>query len=172
MKPKCTIVFLQVAKNVGVTRGKIWTVRMMLKCFPAKSVAYPSLNWQYGDGRYHAKGWFRPRAFQGVLTLSGVSTPGQQEENQTSLLFLVCLHFQCRTSTLYTTLTSRAIKKQLCGLVHFHYACLLPYRWQYRFVMTVLPAFARNVFYGVCSVFPSYLITFLTHRTISVNELF
>ena len=72
--------------------------------------------------------------------------------NHISLLFFACLHFQCSTNTLYTTLTSRAINKQLRGPVRFHYACLLPYRWQYRHVITVLPAFARNVFYGGCSV--------------------
>ena len=71
-----------------------------------------------------------------------------QETNPTSLFFFACLHFQCWTNTIYTTLTSRAIKKQLCVPVRFHYACLLPYRWQYRYVTTVLPAFARNVFYG------------------------
>ena len=38
MKPTSTNVFLLVAKNVEVTRGKIWAVRRMLKCFPAKSV--------------------------------------------------------------------------------------------------------------------------------------
>ena len=40
-----------------------------------------------------------------------------------------------------------------CGPVRFHYACLLPCRWQYRYVTTMLPGFARNVFYGGCSVF-------------------
>ena len=38
MKPKNTNVFLQVAKNVEVTRGKMWAIRRMLKCFLAKSV--------------------------------------------------------------------------------------------------------------------------------------
>ena len=38
MKPTSTNVFLQVVKNVEVTRGKIWAVRMMLKCFPNKSL--------------------------------------------------------------------------------------------------------------------------------------
>ena len=37
MKPMSTNVFLQVAKNVEVTRGNFWAVRRMLKCFPAKS---------------------------------------------------------------------------------------------------------------------------------------
>ena len=81
------------------------------------------------------------------------STVSHQETNHTSLLFFYRIHFHCRTNTLYTTLSSRAIKKQLCGPVHFHCACFLPYRWQYRYVTTVLPAFARNVFYGGCSIF-------------------
>ena len=34
MKPTSTNVFFQVEKNVEVTRGKIWAVRRMLKCFP------------------------------------------------------------------------------------------------------------------------------------------
>ena len=80
------------------------------------------------------------------------STLSHQETNHTSLLFFACLHFQCWTNTLYTTLTSRAIMKQLCGPVRFHYACLLPYRWQYRYVKTVFPAFVSNVFYDGCLV--------------------
>ena len=39
------------------------------------SEAHPSPNWQDGNERYHAKGWFRPAAFQGVLTLSRVPEP-------------------------------------------------------------------------------------------------
>ena len=88
------------------------------------------------------------------------STLIHQETNHTSLLFFACLHFQCWTNTLYTTLTSRVIKKQLWGPVCFHYACLLPYRCLYRYVTTVLPAFVRNVLYGGQSVFiwlPLYL---------------
>ena len=38
MKPMFMNVFLQIAKNVVVTRGKIWAVRRMLTCFPAKSL--------------------------------------------------------------------------------------------------------------------------------------
>ena len=70
--------------------------------------------------------------------------PQPPETKHISLLFFACLHFQCWTKTLYTTLTSRAIKKQLCGPVRFHYACLLLYRWQYRYVTTVSPTFART----------------------------
>ena len=64
--------------------------------------------------------------------MSRRSTLSHQEMNHTPLLFFACLHFQCWTNTLYTALTFRAIKKQLCGPVRFHYACLLAYRWQYR----------------------------------------
>ena len=38
MKFTSVNVFLQVAKSVEVTRGKIWVVRRMLKCFPVKSL--------------------------------------------------------------------------------------------------------------------------------------
>ena len=62
------------------------------------------------------------------------STFSHQEMKHISLL---CVHFQCWTNTLYTTLTYRAIKKQLCGPLRFHYACL----WKYRYVTTVFPAF-------------------------------
>ena len=37
MKPMSTNVFHQITKNVEVTRGKIWAVQRMLKCFPTKS---------------------------------------------------------------------------------------------------------------------------------------
>ena len=73
-------------------------------------------------------------------------------------LFFACLDFQYWTNTLYIALTSRTIKKQLCGPVRFHYACYLSYRWQSRYVTTVLPAFARNVFYGGCSILTAPLI--------------
>ena len=81
------------------------------------------------------------------------SSLSHQETNHTSLFFFTCPNFKCWTDTLYTTLTSRAVKKQLCGPMRFCYACLLPYRCQYRYITTVLPAFARNVFHGWCSAF-------------------
>ena len=80
------------------------------------------------------------------------STLNHQQTNHTFLLFFVCLHLQCWTNIHYTTLTFRATKKQLCGPWRFHYACLLLYKWQYRYVTTRLPAFARNVFYGGCLI--------------------
>ena len=39
------------------------------------------------------------------------STLSHQETNNTSLLFFACLHFQCWTNTLYTTLTSQSNKE-------------------------------------------------------------
>ena len=104
--------------------------------------------------RAHLSGTCRFRhSRRATMNLACSSYLSHQEKNHTSLLFLVCVHFQCWTNTLYTWLISRVIRKQLCGPVRFHYACLLPYRWQYRYVRTMLPAFARNVFYGGCSVF-------------------
>ena len=55
------------------------------------SVSQPNLwtvcltRWQYGDGRYHAKGWFRPTAFQGVLTLWRVAAPSATKKRTTPL---------------------------------------------------------------------------------------
>ena len=57
MKPTSTNIFLQLAKNMVATRGKIWAVREDVEVFPSQeSEAYLSPDWQYGDGRYHAKG--------------------------------------------------------------------------------------------------------------------
>ena len=39
------------------------------------SESYPSPDWQYGDGRRHAKGWFRPTVLHGDLTLWRVAAP-------------------------------------------------------------------------------------------------
>ena len=139
MKPTSMNVFLQVAKNIEVTRGKIWIVWRMFNCLPAKSLKF--IPHQIGSilGRFDF--------------MASRSTLSHQETNHSYLLFFSCLHFQCWTNTLYITLTSRAIKKQLCGPVRFHYACLLLYRLQYRYLTTMLPAFAKNVFFGWCSVF-------------------
>ena len=96
------------------------------------------------------------------------STLSHQETNHNSLFFFGCLYLQCWTNALYTTLTSSAVKKQLCGPVRFHCACLLPYRRQCRYITTVLPAFARNVFYGGCSVFIWLPLIQLDVRTVEL----
>ena len=120
MKPTSTNVFLEVAKNIEATRGKTWAVRRMLKCFPAKSVKLIP----------HIIGiWERALSCKRMIpfdNLSGrfvlwrvASTLNHQETNHTSLLFFACLHFLCWTNTLYTTLTSKAVKKQLVNLCIF-----------------------------------------------------
>ena len=76
MKPMSTNVFLQVTKNVEVTGGKIWAAQRIVEVFPSQiSEAYPSPDWQYGDEHFHAKGWFYPTAFQGILILWHVAAP-------------------------------------------------------------------------------------------------
>ena len=153
MKPTSTSVFLQVAKNMESTRersglyGGCW------------SVSQPNL-WSLSLTRLAVWG----RALSCKTIIPPDSVPGlfdfiacssnfsYQETNHAPLFSFACLHFQCWTNTLYTTLTSTAIKKQQCGPLHLYYACLLPYRWQYRYVTTVLPAFTRNVFYDGCSI--------------------
>ena len=49
------------------------------------SEAYPSPDWQYGDGRDHAKGLFRPTAFQDVLTLWRVAAHSVTKKRTTPL---------------------------------------------------------------------------------------
>ena len=49
------------------------------------SEAYPSTYWQYRDGRYHAKGRFRPTEFQGVLTLLRVPAHSTTKKRTTPL---------------------------------------------------------------------------------------
>ena len=157
MKPTSTNVFLQFAKNVEVTRGKICGIYG--GCW---SVSQPNL-WSLSLTRMTV--WWRAFSCESMIQSDSIpgrfdfmarrSTLSQQEMNHTSLLFFACLHFQCWTNTLYTTLTSRAIKKQLRWPVRFHYACLPSYRpkWQYRYVTTVLPALATNTFFDGCSFF-------------------
>ena len=154
MKPTSTNVLLQVAKCLELTRGNIWAVRRMLKCFPAKSLKL--IPHQIGSmGRtLSCRRMIPSDRIPGRFDfVARRNTLSHQEMNLTSLFFFACLHFQYWTNTLYSTLTSRAIKKQLYRPVRFQYVCLLPYRWQYRYVTTLLPDFARNVFFGGCLVF-------------------
>ena len=116
MKPTSKNVYIHVAKkNVEVTRGKIWVIRRIL------SVSQPNLL-----SLYLTRLTVWGRALSCKRRNPSDSIPGRfdfmarcsilshQETNRTSLLFFACLHFQCWTNTLYTTLTSRAIKKSLC----------------------------------------------------------
>ena len=119
-----------------------------VEVFPSQISAYPSPDWQYGDGRYHAKELFHSTAFQGVLTY-GVSQHLLPPRNEPRLSAILCLpsfpmldehilhnaHLQSNEET-----TAWTCAFSLC-------------RWQYRYITRVLPTFVRNVFYGGCSVF-------------------
>ena len=154
IKPTSTNVFLQVAKNVEVTKERselyggrwsvsqqnVWSLSLTRLAVWGRALSCKSL----------IPSDSIPRRFDSMARRSTLS---HQETNPNSLLLFASLHLQCWTNTLYTTLTSRAINKQLCESLRSHYAYLLPYRWQYRYVTTVLPAFARNVFYGRRLVF-------------------
>ena len=80
MKPTSTNVFLQVAKNVEVTRGKILAVRKMSKCFPAKPLKLiPLQTGSMGTGVIVQKdACFRP-------TLSRVAAPSATKKRTTPL---------------------------------------------------------------------------------------
>ena len=149
MKPTSTNVFLQVAKIIKA-HGEHLDCAEDGKYFPAKSLKLiphhidrmgMSIVMQKDDStRQHSRAFWLYGASQHPLPL----------RNEPHLSALVCLPpFPMLDKHIYTTLISRAIKKQLCGPVRFHYACLLPYT----FVTTVLLAFPRIVFYGGCSVF-------------------
>ena len=142
--------FFRSPKHVEVARGKVWAVRRMLVFLSQISLTRLAVWGRALSCKRMIPSGSIPGRFEFMARRSTLS---HEETNHTSLLFFACLHFQCWTNSLYTTVTSRAIKKKLCGLVRFHYACLLPYRWQYRYVTTVFPAFDRSVFYGGCSVF-------------------
>ena len=121
MKSTSGNVFLEVAKNVEVTRKKIWAVWRMT-CFPAISLkVIPHQIGSMGMGiimQNIIPSDSIPGRFDFVAPRSTLS---YQEMNCIPLLFFVCLHFQLRPNTLYTTLTIRAITKQLYGTVRFHY---------------------------------------------------
>ena len=78
--PKCVS---HKAKDLGSTED--------VEVFPSQiSEAYLSPDWQYGDGRYRAKGWFRPTAFQTfwLYCPSHHPQPPRYEPHLTVLLFL------------------------------------------------------------------------------------
>ena len=65
-----------------------------VEVFPSQiSEAYPSPDWQYGDGRYHVKVWFRPTAFHGVLTLWRVAAYSATKKRTTSLCSSLLVSF-------------------------------------------------------------------------------
>ena len=138
----CRFLWLHDATDHKDQRYRNRPIRFQLSaCWPITEQQYACTRYIrcFLDGRAHS-------------SLARRSTLSLQETNHRSLLLFACLHFQCWMNTLYTMLTSRAIKKQLCAPVRFHYACFLLYRCQYRYVTTVLPVFVRNLFYDRCSV--------------------
>ena len=86
MKPMSTNIFLQVAKKMWKSQGE--RSGLYGGCW---GVSQPNLwslsspDWQYGDGRYHAKGWFRPTAFHGLLTLWLIAAPSVTKKRNTPL---------------------------------------------------------------------------------------
>ena len=86
-----TNVFLQFAKNVEVTRRKIWAVWRMLKCFPAKFLKLiPHHIGSMGTGVILLKYvslWQHSRAFW----LYGASQHPQPPRNEPHLPVLLCL---------------------------------------------------------------------------------
>ena len=91
IKPKSTNVFLQVAKNVEITRRKIWTVRRIFKCFPVKFLKLiPHQIGNMGTGVIMQKdGSFRSHSR--VFWLYGVSQHPQSPRNESHLSALPCL---------------------------------------------------------------------------------
>ena len=91
MKPTTTNVFLQVATNSKVTRGKIWYVRRMSKWFPATSLKLiPHQIGSMGTGIIMQKDdsvWQHSRAFW----LYGTSQHPQPLRNEPHLSALLCL---------------------------------------------------------------------------------
>ena len=87
-KPTTTNVFLQDAKNVKVTRWKIWVIRMMFKCFPAKCLKL--IHHQIGSmgtGVIMQNVREHSRAFR----FYGVSQHPQPSRNEPHLSALLCL---------------------------------------------------------------------------------
>ena len=94
--------------------GGCWSVSSQI------SEAYPSPDCQYEGGGLSCKMTIPSDSIPGRFDfMARRSTLSHQETNHTSLPFFAYLNFQCWTNTLYTTLTSRIIKKQLCGLCVF-----------------------------------------------------
>ena len=90
MKSMSTNVFLQVAKNVKVTKGKMCSVRRMLKCFPAKFLKLIPQISSMGMAIIMQKDdsiWQHSRAFW----LYGASQHPQPPRNELHLLALLCL---------------------------------------------------------------------------------
>ena len=91
MKLTFTNVFLQVVKNMEVTRAKIWAVRRMFKCFPAKSVKLiPHQISSIGTGVIMQNDDY-VRQHSRAFCLYGASQHPQRPRNEPHLSALFCL---------------------------------------------------------------------------------
>ena len=91
MKPTSTNAFLQVAKNVEVTRGKILAVWRMLKCFPPKYLKFiPHQIDRMGMGVIMQKD-DSMRQHSRAFWLYGASQHPQPPRNEPHLSALLCL---------------------------------------------------------------------------------
>ena len=157
--------FFRFPKNVEVTRGKIWAARRILKYFPVKSLKLiPHHVCNMGTGVIMHKN-DSDRQQSRAFWIYDASQHPQSSRNEPRLSVLLSLPpFPMLDEHTLHYAHFQSNQEKVCGPVHFHYACLLPYIWQYRYVTTVLPAFSSNVFYRGCSVFiwlslKVYLIT-------------
>ena len=132
MKPTSTNVFLQFAKNVKVTRGKIWAVRRMLKRFRAKSLKLiPHQIGSMGTGvimqnddsvRQHSR----------VFSLYGASQnyqPRRNESHLSALLFLPPFPMLNVHTLHYAHLQSNKETTVWACPFSLPYIRLLSYRW-------------------------------------------
>ena len=164
MKPTSTNVFVQVAKNVEVARWKIWDVWRMLKCFPAKSKKFiPHLIRSMGTGVIMKKN-DSIRQHSRTLWLYGVLQHPQPPRNEPHLSDLLCLsqlpmlyehtlHYSHLQSNRKTNVWTCAFSLCMSPILHVGVSIH----------NNMLPAFARNVFYGECSaIWLSLIFFFLT----------
>ena len=127
--------------------GGCWSVLSQI------SEAYSSIDWQYGDGRYHVKGCFRSTTFQDILTLWHVAAPSATKKRTTPLCssLLASIPNAGQNTLDYTYLQSN---KETTAWTYAFSLCRSPKMVvSIRRLSTVLPSFARNVFYSGCSVF-------------------
>ena len=119
MKPTYTNVFFSGCQKCRSHKGKYRGCMEDVDVFDNKiSEVYPSSDWQHGDGRYHAKGLFRPTKFYGVLTLLRIPEPSATKKRITPLcssLFASVLN----AGRTHFTFTSRAIKNNCVDLCVF-----------------------------------------------------
>ena len=114
-KPTSTNVFLQIAKNMEVTRRKIWAVRRCSSVFPSQiSEAYPSPDCSMETGVIMQKDESVQKASQSVLILRRVAAPSVTKKRTTPL---------CSSSlaTISRIAPLQRNKEKLCGPVHVSY---------------------------------------------------